>query len=92
MGMILCPQCGKIADWSAYHQQYKCNYCHWKGETATEPFTKLIENALGNIGSDLEQGEASTDGDQGWFVLTLADTRRYFVEYRRSHLNGPSSK
>jgi DNA-directed RNA polymerase subunit RPC12/RpoP len=43
MGMILCPKCGKIADWSAYHQQYRCNYCPWKGETATEQATALIE-------------------------------------------------
>lgn len=31
--MILCPKCGKIADYSYYFGAYICSYCYWKDDT-----------------------------------------------------------
>lgn len=31
--MKLCPECGKIADYSAYFGAYKCKKCNWKDDS-----------------------------------------------------------
>ena len=31
--MKLCPECGKIADYSFYFGAYICNQCRWKDNT-----------------------------------------------------------
>ena len=30
--MILCPKCGKIANWFSYFKDFLCDYCNWRGK------------------------------------------------------------
>ena len=44
--MILCPACGKIADWSMYFQEYRCTKCNWHGSLPIEVDTKEANRIL----------------------------------------------
>jgi tRNA(Ile2) C34 agmatinyltransferase TiaS len=31
---ILCPKCGKLANWVMHHQEYRCEKCPWRASTS----------------------------------------------------------
>jgi hypothetical protein len=46
MDSILCPKCGKLANFLSYFRKYYCNKCHWKSgkiKSRLEKIDDLLE-------------------------------------------------